>query len=139
MKSTLIYSLKVWLTAVVLAPMLTQLLDYLCGVQQSYDLKGIFYFVLLSIPYGLMLSLPCWLLLWLATSLLNRTRLTNKNKKLLLSVVGFLLAALPFYLIFGHDDKGFNLETIVWAASYMLVIVAGVWAYKLSVVTNVSL
>jgi len=128
MKQALIYSLKIWLTAVVIAPIVTEIVDYL--IRAGSTDEGVFYFILLSIPYGLLLSLPCWVLLWLAVYLIGKTGLSITYKKVLLSVIGLALTVLPFYLVFGHDDGSNTLELWIWPFSYTLVIIAGIWFYK---------
>lgn len=131
MKQAIIYSLKVWLTAVLLSPLLSVILFEPFDDHNSTDIKGALFFILLSIPYGLVLSIPSWLLLWISVWLVNRLSTSSIKKKWMLSIIGLVLSLLPFYLIFGHDDNPVGEGAIEWAVAYCIVILAGIWFYPL--------
>ena len=136
MKQALIYSLKVWLTSVLLGPAIYLILDgfvYPGGV----GLAGGLGFIGYSIGYGLVLSIPCWLILFLLSgSLVNRK---FRYKRTLITVVSTILSVAPFYLLFRGDDNGFDGDTLLWAFSYCAVIVAGVWLYRLEPKTEIEM
>ncbi|MDR6942081.1 hypothetical protein [Mucilaginibacter pocheonensis] len=126
MKQTLIYSLKIWLTSVVIGPLI-----YIVHETKLQDLKGSAGFILYSIPYGLALSSLIWLLFWLSLHCIYQLNISTLTFKLYLSSIGFVLSLLPFFLIFGNDDPITYKEILPWALSYCIVIVAGVWFFKL--------
>src|ERR1700761_9764460 len=105
MKPALIFSLKVWLTALFGAPLLIAIGSYIYDGLKDPDP---FSSVVLFIIYGLLFSAPSWLLLWLAAHLLLKTKLSDTNRKFILSVVGFVLTLLPFCMAF---QPGFNFNT----------------------------
>ena len=128
-RTTLYYSLKVWLTSVVLSPMLFLLIDSFTKHSQT-NLEGGIGFILFSILYGLIISLLSWLLLWLSCYYLLRLSITQLTFKLILSFISSVLTALPFLLLFSRDDGFPDAFTIIWTLSYSIVIIGGVWFYR---------
>jgi hypothetical protein len=88
-------------------------------------------FIAYSIPYGLVLSTPSFLILLLICYLINRYKIGLHVKKILLSTIALILAVLPFIIIFSHDDSGIDKDLIAWLSSYGIVIVSGIWFYRL--------
>jgi hypothetical protein len=130
MKQALIYSLKVWLTGVVISPVLNLIIEAVSGFNKA-NFEGAMGFILLSIPYSLILSLPCFFLLFLACFFVNLVSGATTTKKICLTIVGAVLAFLPFYLIFGGDDPSTYRTSMPWAVSYCIVIIGSIWFYKL--------
>jgi hypothetical protein len=127
---TLYYSLKVWLTSVVLSPMLCLLIDSFTKHSQT-NLEGGIGFILFSILYGLILSALSWLLLWGFSYLLLQFSITTVTRKVILSFISSFLTIIPFLLLFSRDDGFPDAFTIIWTLSYAVVIVIGVWYYKI--------
>lgn len=138
MKETLFYTLKVWISSVVLGPVMYSASDILFEPKRSDDFSCSLSFIAFSVPYGLILSVPSFVILWLTTYGISRLKLSIMATKLWLSIVGTVLTALPFALIFGHDDPSGYLSTIAWATSYSLVIVVGIWFYKLKLAITIT-
>jgi len=130
------YSLKVWLTSVILSPILYVLVDSVLNPKYISGLLGIFGFISYSIPYGLMLSIPSWGLLWISCIFINKRTATVRLKKIILSIIGAILSLLPFYLLFHLDDDNAHEDVITWSICYSVIIIAGVWFYKLSLNHN---
>jgi len=131
MKHAILYSIKIWLTSVVISPVVFIVGDCLTHPNNRIGLYGCLGFIGYSLAYGLVLSIPCWLILFLmAGSLVNRN-LNMVYKKLLISIIGVALSILPFYLLFRNDDNGFDLYTFIWSLSYCSFIIVGVWFYEL--------
>ena len=131
MKRTLIYSLKVWLTCVVVSPVLYCNIEALSESSLSKGLVADGGFFLYSLPFGLVLSLPSWVMFWLSLHSVNMLNWGLVTTKLLISVIAVILTALPFVLLFGTDDPGSDKSLLIWPVCYCLVLVAGVWYYKL--------
>lgn len=131
MKHTITYSLKVWLISVVVSPVLYVIIEAIQKPRIYQNIEGSLGFILYSIPYGLVLSLVSWLLLWLSLCSLLMLKMSIKVTKLWLSLICTVLTLFPFWLIFGHDDANSLNGIGALAASYYLVILGGVWFYKL--------
>ena len=131
MKLAILYSIKIWLTSVVLSPVVFVFGDDLIHPNNSEWFYSALGFIGFSIVYGLVLSIPCVIILFLFAGSLVYRKLDMIYKKLLLSIVGIVLSILPFYLLFRGDDNRFDLYTFFWSLSYCFFIVAGVWFYEL--------
>ena len=137
MKHALTYSLKVWLTAVLLGPILTRLGDALIHPRYPFDFNSVFGFFGLTATYGLILSLPSWLLLLLTVWLTSFSDKSMHFKKVVITIAGCVLTVMPFYLVFGHDDDAGGADLLVWTLSYTVVIVGAIWFYKLKTIRAV--
>lgn len=117
-KHALIYSLKVWLTSIVVSPVLYYAWIY--NYSEDFAAGNFFGFWTLSIIYGLILSSPCYGLFLIAIFYLS-TRISGATGKKIGSglLAAFLITAL-IYLLFGHDDKVFLESTIKLAVCYIL-------------------
>jgi hypothetical protein len=138
MKQALIYSLKVWLTSVTVSPIIIVLLTKtLWHRMYRFDSLGnIFGYWGMMIYLASILSIPSLLLLWLSSWQVTRYKATLPFRKWLLSLIGILLTATPFYIVF-HSEESVRVEELaIWMSSYSLVIIAGVWLYKLKPVTK---
>jgi hypothetical protein len=93
---------------------------------------GSLYFIIMSIPFGIMLSIPSCLLLWLSVYVLMGVQPKPLVSKLSLSIIGTILSALAFFIVFGQDDPSSHKETVIWALAYCSVIVGAIWYYKLA-------
>lgn len=93
--------------------------------------NGFFGFLGYAISYGLVLTTPCWLILFLFVGSLVNRNISTFNKRLMISALAIILTILPFYILFGHDDNFLDWDLIVWIISYLMVIVAGIWFYRL--------
>lgn len=72
MKQALHYSLKVWLTAVIIGPLIIVVLTKIITPDyKAFDsVSNIFGSIALLMYLGFIVSIPSWLLLWLSTFLL---------------------------------------------------------------------
>ncbi|MDB4905039.1 MAG: hypothetical protein JWQ63_4320 [Mucilaginibacter sp.] len=128
-----IYTLKVWWTAAIVSPIL--ILIFLPNQNHS-DNSQDFIITCLVVFVGAIYSVPSAILFYLTSRWVNKLKVYLQ--KLILTVVSTVLTYLPFGLI-----KGIRLEfdnsTIVLLGSYYIVIVAGIWLYKLMLVNNESI
>jgi len=138
MKRSFIYTLKVWLTSVVLAPPVIVILTKLFLPHEMVfdNVANVLSSIVLLIYLATIVSIPSWMLLWLSTALIIKFNFSNTYNKVILTVIGCILCVLPFYLLFHEDDNPSRADLAIWASSYMLVIVGGIWFYKLKIVST---
>lgn len=137
LKPSLIFSLKVWLTSVVLSPVIIVLtkLAVLNHEGVISTVKGILGGIAFFIYVGFLLSIPSFLLLWLVTALLViKSNQSINVKKLMLSAVALLLSFLPLCFLLGKQSNYYDSELFGWLVIYASIILCGVWFYKLPVV-----
>jgi hypothetical protein len=121
MKQALIFSLKVWVTAVIIGPLLRLFTMRIIGQISHSDTE----LLEISLVIGGIVSIPSWLLLFLATVQINKIAFTLAVKKLIITFIGIIFTLLPFQVLF----VGVPSE---WSIYYCIVIVAGIWFYKLN-------
>jgi len=127
------YTLKVWLTSIVIGPVLHLLINCFTATKMGYAQIGIvssLYFILMSIPFGIILSIPSFLLLWLSVYLLKKFDIDPLVSKISLSIISVILSAFAFFIVFGQDDPSTYKETTIWAFAYCSVIVGAIWYYE---------
>ena len=124
MKQALIYSLKVWLTAVFIAPLLLKLFWIVTNESSGSNAIGAL------IIFGGILSIPSVLLLFLTTIFLVRQTITVNSMKLILSLGGLILTYLPIWFLNGRQ---FVLDSFMlnFFVGYTVIIITGIWFYKL--------
>jgi H+/Cl- antiporter ClcA len=135
MKQTLIYSLKIWLTSVVLSPIFYTVYDALTRPKFIYNPRNEAEAYLYFLVFGLALSIPSWVLFWLSLHCINTQRWKPITTKLLISIVAVALTFTPFLMVYSLYDLSRDSSTIGVPICYSLLILAGVWYYKLRVVT----
>jgi hypothetical protein len=128
------YGLKVWLTSVVVSPILYILIEVIINPGYFESVPSRMAFIVFSIPYGLILSIPSCLLLLASIYVFNRMSLPISTSKIWLSITGIILTLIPFVIMYHSYDIERRPAVIPWAISYCLVIVAGIWFYKLKLV-----
>jgi hypothetical protein len=123
MKQALWFSLKVWLTGVLLGPL------FAVFVAKPRDFNGIVGFIGLTIYLGFLVTIPCWLVLWAVIFFGKNLPYSIRIRRVIYSVVGVLLCISPFYLLFHADDN--TTQVIPWAICYCIAITIGMWIYPL--------
>ena len=130
MKQARTYSLKVWLTAVLIAPVFL-------GIYQGivYD-GGFVWWVFYGVLFGGTLGAPSFVLLWLVTKwLMNST--TKIICKICLSVLIIPLAALAFFI--GYLLIRYPVNTMYLTIPYIFVAIVAIWLYKFKPFDKASL
>jgi len=124
------YSSKVWLTAVLIAPVFL-------GTYQAivYD-GGFIWWVVFGMLFGGTLGAPSFVLLWLAAKWLMNTT-TPVICKLCLSVLIIPLAALAFFI--GYGLIRYPVNTMYLTMPYIFVAIVAIWLFKLKPFDKASL
>jgi hypothetical protein len=134
MKQALIYSLKVWLTTVVLGLRISGLIRICMDTDHLiYKWSDMFSSAMYDIPVGLIACLPSWALFILSVWALKKSKSSLILVKLFLSLIGVMLSILPFAIVFNHQLFNINYlpDMLPDLFGYTLITVAGVWFYKL--------
>jgi hypothetical protein len=126
MHSSIKYTLKVWSTSVIVSAAFI----VLCFISHNNnDLVGTISFWFYIIVFGGMLSIPSATLLWITTYVLLKTNFNNIVQKSILTFVGILLTALPFFFIVGDFRLASDLDLTI--ILFAVPVVAGIWIYRL--------
>jgi uncharacterized membrane protein len=138
MKQALIYSLKVWLTTIVLGMRVAAVIKICLDTDHLYGAGDIFSSAIYDIPVGLIACTPSFFLFLVGVFFLSKTSGTIWSKKLILSVLGVILAILPFAIVFTHQLFSANYlpDMLPELCGYVGITLAGIWFYKLTWVSN---
>jgi len=125
MKQALTFSLKVWLTTVLVTPFVIALTEALHG--KDYTVSGFFLFVVLGIIFGALLSLISFGCFYCVTIFIKGTSLKIKIQKVILSLlaIAFIIVPFMFLQLFGID------HLFISCLHYCIVVLLCIWLYKL--------
>lgn len=132
------YSLRVWLTGGVLAPLLFALSFSLTrngGFSSGFTLKDIGIIIGYCLVMGLVCSLPSLLVLWLAVTLLKRADMSVAVRKLILILLTVLLLIVSFGLFPGGGISAVESPGTELFIAYFLAIGGGLIYYRIEKVT----
>ena len=138
MKQALIYSLKVWLTTVILGSLIMGiriwfLYDWLAD-RWDNEVKV----QEITIPSGLVCYLPCWFIFGLLCWYLNKKAVSVRSRYIFMSLTAIILAMAPFAImdyqsLFSLYAKGFFAgfpPDLFWTCTYVGVTLIGTWFYR---------
>lgn len=127
------YAFKIWLTAILLAPLVLVLKD-----NERHLASGI-YFRAMADSYGwitvigTILSLPCLLVLWIITYRLSLMRIEPLRFKALTAIACIALSLLLFIVsIYSFDGVMLTFPQLIIMASYILPLIVGCFVYKVN-------
>ena len=118
------YSVRVWLTGVLLSPAIIAVF----GIIPRNNFDNIVFIFFFGTIFGLVLSIPSFLLLLSLTAIIVKRDFKPWYKKIILSFTGIALTLLAFYLY--QQNRMLHGENLQFAIVYALVIIAGIWYYK---------
>ena len=125
MKHTLIYSLKVWLTTILIAPLLG-----VRGLMVDNDsLISFLVFYPRVVLGGVMESLLSIGMLFVSILYINKLRTSTVHKKAYFTLLSLGATFLSFYLYYGLK---LNSEEYYAMIAYGLVTIVSIWLYKLA-------
>ena len=126
------YSLSVWLTSVILTPIIVTL--YLAWKENMPPDKETGPMMLM---WGGLFSIPSLVILGLTSHYLLRRLHTVKAVKIVLTIISVILTYAPFWVINGFSFKDDSGAVSLFFLPYCLTIVTGIWFYKLKGVDDV--
>ena len=122
------YAIKIWLTSVVLSPVVLVVWDLFFTTIRGDSLV----FIMYAMIYGLILSIPNGLLLTLGTKYIFKICETEPKKRIWTQLLVLVLLTFLFFLIFGQDSsKDFTI--LKFLVAYMITLTFGVWYYSIDV------
>jgi hypothetical protein len=132
MKQALVYSLKVWLTTVILGMRVAVLIRILLDSEHLiYSFGDTFSSAAYDIPIGLIVCTPSWVLFAFASKSINSRGHSVIYKNIILSACSIPLIILPYAIVF-HQIIYPNYwpDMLPDLCGYALVTVAGIWIYR---------
>jgi len=140
MKQAFSYSLKIWLTTIVVSPLLIGLL--LNEITIKLVTENVFDFLggeLFIMVFGSVICIPSYILQALLLFYLNQRKLKIWHKKLYLSIFALFLSILSFsilncQLLFDARNSISDYlpgNIIFWVISVWIIIIICIWSYKL--------
>ncbi len=149
MKQALIYSLKVWITALLLAPTLAYPIWWLVEWIISYVNRGkVFSMGIIygfdinasTISWGILWSalyfLPYLAILFVSVIFLRRGSTSIRSKKTALTGLAIILTLCPFPFVKVLEYEVIFDIRLAWLISFGLIFIAGVWFYRLKPVNK---
>ena len=102
------YSLKVWSTSVIGAPVSAFILYALFSKTGFAELRdqpvtAVIPWTFFYILFQFLFSLPVWLFFWLVISIITNTISNPRDQKLLISLIGMFLTIGAFLFVFGQN------------------------------------
>ena len=137
MKPVRSYCLRIWFTSILIAPVIILVVQLPSGVEINFfsaplwSMLQLISYMFYMIFFGLLLSLPVFILFYLITSVLSKLILNRNLVKLTLSVISIALFVLLFFLLF-HSLSLLNKRSFIAYLAYPLLILSGIWFYKLN-------
>ena len=118
MKPVLVYTFSVWITSVLLGPLIYYPMQLIMEPQYTHH----FTYTL----YAFFFSLPSFFLSTVIVLFVRTIPTSQLVKKLILSVAGVVLTAAPLYMMDGGQ------QTLAYFIAYGSITVIGIWVYRLS-------
>ncbi|MBE9584977.1 hypothetical protein IM792_11005 [Mucilaginibacter sp. JRF] len=133
MNIALKYTLRVWQTAVFVAPVFILMLS----IVPSEGASDAFFIYLIGIVAGFIWSIPSFLFLAICAFIVSTSRISITSAKAWLTVAGLALSWLPFYMLDGvrfiTDD---DTSSLYFISIYAIVIVISIWMFRLETQAN---
>ena len=124
MLNNLKYTVKVWLFATVLPPLIVVIfLSIFFGDIQSEDAIVMLYMMMIM---GMVFSTPAMLVFGLLLHIIKNTY-SHRGEMVVMSIYSALAVSITFKLSFG---EGFFKDPSMWEVVYAVVMIAGVWLFK---------
>jgi hypothetical protein len=127
------YPLLVWLTTIIMPPVIYYLFDY---IQKKLGYEHTFNFndpilLLLVIFFGAIYSLPALVFFWLINLKVNKLKISIHLKKILLAFAGLVLILGSFFLILGMGTFNISMGSLYLYGPYIIIFTVSVFFYRL--------
>lgn len=131
MRSVLIFTLKVWLTTIVLGAVFVIAFIILSSPSENMQWKFMPTFLFFIMLYSMMLSLPTLLVFYIVSYGLAISKLSIVWNKIILTSVGILgcILTLPFLI---HHKSLINQSSLIFIACYGLPLTFSTMYYRLN-------
>ena len=131
LKATFRYTTLVWITSVLLSPVL--IVAMTTFADGDFSFAGFFMIVLLIALYGGVLSIPNWLLFFVGVAFITRQYTKPSHIRWGAQILAFLLTMGLFFILFGLDDPTFFADDgLLFPAFYLLTLSAAIWYFPLT-------
>lgn len=122
------YSFKVWVTILVIAPVLLMFFSLFRDGKFEFDVE--MFYLLFFIPLGL-LSVPCFLAFYLITYFTQTLIKKDLHKRIIYFIAAFLITFFTLYFLFfsGKTEVSLKFEVKVYI-SYLMPAIFSVLYYK---------
>lgn len=139
MKEAGLYSIKVWLTTIIVAPIIAGIIQ-LCLDPLTYNFNDIFLALFYAFPAGIILCIPSLLLFWLITWYLNKYCIGIIRKKIYITLLCSFLTILPFSIlnIRALTHSNYWPSLMPWLISCFIVLIGSVWLYDIKSTTMIN-
>ncbi len=129
MASALRYATLVWITSVLLSPVL---LMFITTISDGRSFDGFFAFTFLFVVYGGALSIPNWLLFFVGVAFLARQFSQTRHIRWGAQAWAAFLTLGLFLIIFGLNAPTFlTKDGWVLPGTYLLTLSIGIWYYPI--------
>jgi hypothetical protein len=138
------YCLKVWLTALVVGPVLWLLFGLVLTTRVEFSSSSPVIFLGRFLAYmaymiilGSIVSIPSFIILYLSAFLLAKWICSIQVFKYLLSFLGVLYSFIPI-LVSASSAANLSTTDLLMFSSYPIMILAGIWYFKFNIALAVK-
>lgn len=129
MKQAIIYTLKLWLTTILLTPALRLLMVWALKLPLPWESITYTEYYELAPLYGSIYSLPAAIMLCIFIIIINRKPLSIAVKKLYITALVFIELILTLYKIFWL--AGSPMANTIMTIPYVIIVTIAIWYYEL--------
>lgn len=129
MKYSFLYSLKIWLSTVCVAPVFL-IISLLFPDRDNFDASAIIVYPVL-IALELMYSLLTWLIFWVAIELIIRATGQNIPRRCVISILGIVLTLLTFRMLISFEEATTDSFLMILLLSNPACIALGSWYFNI--------
>ena len=131
-KSIYQYSLRIWLTTLLVSPPIAFIVSYTKNVNSFWEIiAGLFLFEGYAIGFGLLFSLPSVVLFYFVSLRTSKLSAAIRSKRLILISFASTLLLITFSILLGGLNQLYNFENVGYISSYGLVVILSLIFYKL--------
>jgi hypothetical protein len=128
------YSLKVWLSVVLITPALYIIFSLIMGIRDT-DLPVPAAYVVLAVAEAIFSFLTA-LFFYAATSLVVTSVANNIMRKIMLSIIGLVLTAITFLVFSPLIGAPLTTSTLALSVPNAICVVAACWYFRLPATAN---
>ena len=127
-KTAFLYSIQVWLTSALTGPMLWYFSPAINKGAHSFS--TFFQFYGAALLFVFMFSFPSFLLLFAGVVYIDRRAWQLLTRKFVITGWAFVLAIVPFLVIFDWDRSLVSVSALFFAGAYIVPLVAAIFLFR---------